>query len=259
MQDKEMFIEFIKAYDIHDIPFEIRILNSNKYGIQSGYYNDVDKAYQDICRLWQRYTCYFTLHEINPEIVARNENHLSVSKTVTSDADVLAYRFLHIDIDPERPSGIQSTNEESRVAMKRLKAITDFLRENFEFPEPIIVFSGNGMTADYKLQRIRANDENKKVIHDCLVVLSALFSDDKAKVDTTVFNPARIIKIPGTISAKGSNTEERPHRLSEILSYPEKLEEVSLRQLQDLASMKEELCNGWKTIIKLFWWIQYSN
>jgi hypothetical protein len=244
MKEKEMFLEFIKAYDLQNIPFEIRILNSNKYGIQSGYYNDLDKAYQDISNLWQKYTCYFTLQEINPMIVARNENHLSVTKTVTSDVDILAYRFLHIDIDPTRPSGIQSTNKESRVAIKRLMLVTEFLKDNFGFPKPIIVFSGNGVTADYKVQKIRVNDENKKVIHDCLEVLSALFSDDKAKVDTTVFNPARIIKIPGTISAKGSNTEDRPHRLSEILTYPDKMEEVSIKQLQDLASVKEEMLNG---------------
>lgn len=244
MKNKDFFLDFIRAYGLKDIPFEIRILNSNKYGIQSGYYNNVDKAYQDISKLWQRFTCYFTLQEINPKIVARNENHLSVTKTVTSDADIIAYRFLHIDIDPERPSGIQSTDEESRVAVKRLTMVNEFLRSNFQFPEPIIVFSGNGVTADYKIQRIKANDENKKLIHSCLEVLSALFSDDKAKVDTTVFNPARIIKMPGTISAKGSNTETRPHRLSEILSCPKELEEVSLRQLQELASMQEDLCNG---------------
>ena len=244
MENKELFFEFIKAYDLQDIPFEIRILNSNKYGIQSGYYNNLDKAYQDISNIWQKYTCYFTLQEINPKIVARNENHLSVTQTVTSDADVLAYRFLHIDIDPERPSGIQSTNEESRTAMKRLKLVTDFLRENFGFSEPIIVFSGNGVTADYKVERMLAKEETRIIMRDCLDVLSALFSDDKAKVDTTVFNPARIIKIPGTISAKGSDTETRPHRLSEILSYPDKIEEVSIKQLQELASIKEELSNG---------------
>ena len=244
MEDKDIFIKFINAYGLKDIPFEIRILKSNKKGIQSGYINDIEKAYYCISRLWHTYTCYFTLQEINPSIVARNENCLSVVKSVTSDADIQAYRFLHIDIDPDRPSGIQSTNQESKLALNRLKTVDEFLRDNFLFPEPIIVFSGNGVTADYKLQRVTANDENKKLIHSCLEGLSSLFSDDKAKVDTTVFNPARIIKIPGTISAKGSNTKDRPHRISQILSCPEVIEEVSLKQLNELASVMGELSNG---------------
>lgn len=244
MQEKELFNNFIKAYDLSKVPFEIRVLKSNKHGIMSGYYNDIDKAYSDISGIWRKYTCYFTLQEINPAIVARSENRLEVTKSTTADADIMAYRYLHIDIDPERPSGIQATKEESRVAYKRLKLVIDFLRDTYKFPEPIIVFSGNGMTADYRLQGIRVNEDNKKLIHSCLEALSILFSDNKAKIDTTVFNPARIIKIPGTISAKGSSTVERPYRMSEILSSPVQLEAVNLNQLQEIASIKEELSNG---------------
>ena len=183
------------------------------------------------------------MQEINPAIVARNENKISVTKTVTADADILAYRFLHIDVDPVRPSGIQSTDKESEAAIKQLLIIIKFLKENFVFPAPIIVFSGNGATADYRI-RMEANAENKDIIHSCLEVLSLLFSDEKANIDITVFNPARIIKIPGTISAKGSNTKERPHRISEILSCPKDLEEVSVSQLKELAALKEALLNG---------------
>ena len=243
MDNQELFYDFITAYELDNMPFEIRILNLSKYGVYSGYYNNVDKAYQDICKYWNRYTCYFTLQEINPAIVARCENNLKVTKTVTADADILAYRYLHIDVDPVRPSGIQSTDEESKIAIKRLRSINNFLRENFGFPEPIIVFSGNGATADYKLQRIKANSENKELVHNCLEVLSLLFSDEKANVDTTVFNPARIIKIPGTISAKGSDTEDRPYRISEIISCPDKMEELSLDKMKELASLRKELVN----------------
>ena len=244
MQEKDIFNKFIKAYELSKIPFEIRVLKSNKNGIMSGYYNDIEKAFVDVSGMWRKYTCYFTLQEINPAVVARCENQLKVVKSATADADITTYRFLHIDIDPERPSGIQSTKEESRLAYKRLALVNDFLRNTFSFPEPIIVFSGNGVTADYKLQAIAANEDNKKLIHSCLEVLSFLFSDDKAKIDTTVYNPARIIKIPGTISAKGSDTVERPHRISEIISCPEQLEAVSAKQLQEVANMKEELGNG---------------
>ena len=56
MQEKELFNNFIKAYDLSKVPFEIRVLKSNKHGIMSGYYNDIDKAYSDISGIWRKYT-----------------------------------------------------------------------------------------------------------------------------------------------------------------------------------------------------------
>ena len=44
-----------------------------------------------------------------------------------------------------------------------------------------------------------------------------MFSDDKISVDLKNFNPSRICKLYGTQAEKGSDTKERPHRMSKIL------------------------------------------
>ena len=51
----------------------------------------------------------------------------------------------------------------------------------------------------------------------CLATLDALFSDDRVTVDTANFNAARIWKLYGTVSRKGDDTPDRPHRRSRIL------------------------------------------
>lgn len=243
MTDKEIFLKTAYAYNLDKGIFELRFLRglNDKGGIHYGYFNDLDKAYEVIQLLWHKYTCYFTLQEVNPNVIARCENCLKPTKTVTSDNDILNYRFLHIDVDPCRPSGIQSTKEESECAFERAKSVHKFLKENLDFPSPILVFSGNGTTLDYRTERLLVNTENKNLMKDCLQVLSLLFSDNQASIDTTVFNPSRIIKLAGTISAKGSGTDERPHRMSKVLKVPSDMKEVEKSKLIILADMLKEL------------------
>ena len=46
------------------------------------------------------------------------------------------------------------------------------------------------------------------------------FSNDAAKVDTSVFDPARLARLPGTMNCKGPHSLDRPHRLCKLLRIP---------------------------------------
>ena len=69
----------------------------------------------------------------------------------------------------------------------------------------------------------------------CLESLSVRFSDDRCKVDTANFNASRIWKLYGTISRKGDNTADRPHRQSRIISAPKEPDVISLEDLKRLS------------------------
>lgn len=241
MTDKELFLESIKAYNLDTRPFELRFLTGFK-GIASGYFNDVEKAYYMVKKDWLKKTCYFTLQDINQDIVARCENRIELLKTVTSDKDIVAYRFVHVDIDPVRPSGIQANNKEVKRAYRKALEIKDFLAITEQCPNPLVVFSGNGITLDYRLDKpIEVNEGNISLIKSFLETLSMLFSDDEADIDLSVYNPARIIKLPGTISAKGSDTTNRPYRMSEIVDMGDVDKGLSINQLEEVANMNKEL------------------
>lgn len=55
------------------------------------------------------------------------------------------------------------------------------------------------------------------------LVLDTLFSDDRVSINTVNFNAARIWKLYGTVTRKGDNIPDRPHRRSRIILGPASL------------------------------------
>ena len=99
------------------------------------------------------------------------------------------------------------------------------------FPEPVRADSGNGAHLLYRIDL--PNDEAATaLVKSCLATLDALFSDERVTVDTANFNAARIWKLYGTVSRKGDNTPDRPHRRSRILSAPDELKSRDDRTAQ---------------------------
>ena len=78
--------------------------------------------------------------------------------------------------------------------------------------------------------------ENVELVKRFLFHLDLKYSDEIVNVDTSTFNPARIVKLCGMRARKGEDTEERPHRrLSQILNAPDRLQCVTREQLRELA------------------------
>ncbi|WP_202800867.1 hypothetical protein, partial [Pelosinus fermentans] len=138
------------------------------------------------------------------------------AKNTTNDNDIVGYKWLFIDVDPQRPAGVSSSEEQLRKAKERGNQIYVFMK-NLGFNDPVTALSGNGIHLLYRIQ-IANNEDNKALIKKSLAALDMFFSDDELKIDTTNFNPSRICKLYGTMARKGSNTKENPHRLSHLLS-----------------------------------------
>ena len=110
----ELQKEGLKTFEILVEPgqfTEARILNT-KQGTLSGYYNDVDKLIEHIQRYDGNYNIYITMNALSEGIEARGKNHLkSYAKNTTSDKEIRCRRWILIDLDPERPAGISSTEQ----------------------------------------------------------------------------------------------------------------------------------------------------
>ena len=65
-----------------------------------------------------------------------------------------------------------------------------------------------------------SGEPGKVLVERVLKSLSVLFSDDVVKLDTSLFNASRIIKLYGTWARKGANMPERPHRRSHLIEIP---------------------------------------
>lgn len=217
------------------------------YNTHSVYFDDLaelaEKAEQ-ISRLSDVHGVYVTLNEVNPALLSRRANRVKMKlgrkDATTADADIIRRRWLPIDLDPARPSGVSSTDEEHAAAIVKAKKIAGFL-ETIGFPRPVLANSGNGAHLLYPID-LSNDDDSTALIKDCLTTLDALFSDDTVTVDTANYNAARIWKLYGTMSRKGDNTPERPHRMAAIIESPGIRETIEAETLLRLANLlpKEE-------------------
>ena len=164
---------------------------------------------------------YVTLNRIKPALLARALNRLrdrDDASDTTSDHDVQRRLWLPIDCDPARPAGISASDQERALALARVDAIRSYLMAD-GWPPPIVADSGNGAHLLYRVDLPMADDDYVK---GRLEDLKLRFDDDLVHVDTTVFNPARIWKLYGTLARKGDHapTIGRPHRLARLLEVP---------------------------------------
>ena len=162
---------------------------------------------------------YVTLNPINPALLARAANRLiGIQKkgVAVGDGDILLRRWMLIDIDPIRPKGISSSDMEMRRTYQTTTAIVEWLDDN-GFPEPVQAMSGNGYHLLYPLANLENINLTSMIIQEFLHILHRDFDDYYAHIDTSIFNPSRMVKLYGTWVRKGDETEDRPHRRSKIL------------------------------------------
>jgi hypothetical protein len=182
---------------------------------------------------------YVTLNEIDPALLARVCNRVEEwAKQTTTDADVQRRRWLPLDFDPVRPSGVPSTEAEHAAALARAESCRSYLNER-GWPEGILADSGNGAHLLYAIDL--PNDEaSKGLVAGCLLALAQRFSDGAVGVDRAVGNAARIWKVYGTTAAKGDGTADRPHRQARMVNVPTEIIPVPVERLEALAATVEE-------------------
>ncbi len=179
---------------------------------------------------------YVTLNPVDPALLARRANRveprLGRGDATTADGDIVRRRWLPIDIDPFRPSGVSATADEHAAAIALAEGIRDALGAE-GWPAPVVADSGNGAHLLYRVD-LPNDDASTALVKGVLAALDTRFSTEFAKVDTANFNAARIWKCYGTVSRKGDSTTDRPHRRSAILSKSNWVEVVSLGLLRAL-------------------------
>lgn len=214
---------------------EIRILDPETKRSYSGYFTDIETILREIKR-YEKCNLYFTLNVIDPACYSR-EQHDKIStrpKSTTSDNEILARKWCLIDVDCEKPSDTNSTDEEKELAKSVVNNVYKFLRDE-GFEQPVICDSANGFHLLYK-QAMISNAQNTETMKKFLQVLDMYFSTDKVKIDCSTFNPSRICKLYGVVSRKGSDTKERPQRESSIIRVPQNINATPNEYFEKVAS-----------------------
>lgn len=223
--------------------FECRVIYNNG-AVFSGYFKGADELMAGIDDIRDFADCnfYITLNILNPACYDRSQRGRfeKRAKATTSDNDVLGFQWLMIDLDPRRPTGTSSDNSQIEKAKAKGNKLYSFMK-NLGFEEPVMGFSGNGVHLLYNL-KLKNSEDNKQLLKKSLETLNMLFSDDDIDVDMKNFNPSRVCKLYGTTAQKGSNSSERPHRLSYVVKYPDEIKSTDIAYLKKLCDIapKEE-------------------
>ena len=219
---------------VMDGVIEFRVL-ARDGSVRAGYFNDPESviraatALDDLAK-----GSYVTLNPVDPALLARSNNRIQRNlRPLTGDAEILSRRFVLIDIDPIRRSGVSATEAERKRAFEVGRRVHEFLRSR-GFPEPIRIDSGNGA---HLLYRVDLPSEDAGLIERFLGALEFRFGNEHASVDASVHNPARITKLPGTMARKGDSTKDRPHRRSRLVGAPQQLEVVPTQLLEEVTAM----------------------
>jgi phage/plasmid-associated DNA primase len=204
-------------------------MNGPRKTVWSGYFSDPAVLIKAIESIEDRCEgVYVTFNPLHDAIFSRRANRIkavSDRDPSTADLDVARRAWLAIDIDPQRPSGVSATDDEHEAAHLLARRIMRDLCD-LGWPEPILIDSGNGAHLYYKIS-MRNSSDSTKLVQTILKTLDVMFGGGSCHVDKTVYNAARIMRLPGTWARKGDSTPDRPHRVSRLLSVPEELKVVS--------------------------------
>lgn len=218
---------------------EIRLIGSNKNA--SGYFRDAKTLIDAIKPYTDTHNVYFTLNKIDPACYSREQRDrvLQRVKNTTSDAEIVCRDWVLVDLDAKRLSGVCSTKEEAIKAYEKGQEVYKYLMDN-GFYEPIVVFSSSGVHL-YLRCALLNNEENTKLVKRFLNALSMLFSDEHVDCDTSVFNAARISRLPGSYSCKGANNDPtRPQRMCRFLKVPDEIKVNNREYFEAIANLYPE-------------------
>lgn len=208
--------------------FEVRILGDRTW---SGYFYDVEEAIKQLAP-FDNANIYYSINEVKKACASRAQFNCfkQVKGTATSKQDIEHRWWLPIDVDCERPSGVSSTNDEKAKAHKKAQDVFRFLRDN-GFSTPSVCDSSSGYHILYPID-LDNTQESEDVIKEFLEILSNNFTDEHVKIDVVLHDANRILRLCGTFGRKGRSTEDRPHRMAKILSFPKQAVRMTIAQLK---------------------------
>jgi hypothetical protein len=210
--------------------------------IDSGYFDNADALAEALIQADRQNAqanphatgLYWTLNPVKRELFARAANRIAPrAKRATRGDDISQRKLVVLDVDPVRPAGISSTDDEHEAAIELAQCIRSELLAD-GWPEPLLMDSGNGAQMVFRID-LPNDDASNNLLENLLEAVAQRFDNARAKIDRLLFDAPRCFKAPGTVARKGDHIAERPHRMARILSHPVALQVVPRNLIEDAA------------------------
>ena len=215
---------------------ELRAFNAR--ATLNGYYKNLQQLAADACQLNSELQppaqCYVVLNPVLPALHSKRADECwrCGKGDGTKDSQVVCRKWLLVDCDPVKPDrGISATDQERAATEQLAKQVYRYLTTECGLPAPVVATSGNGFWLLLRLADFANDNCSRWALRRFLVLIADRFDNRAAVVDRTTFNAAQLVKLLGTVARRGSNTAERPHRLSQVLSVPKSIVPITWEQL----------------------------
>ena len=202
-------------------------------GVVSGYFKESNPALKHALELDENMLpdgVFLLLNPCNDVLLEKADHCLQANVERVKNTDIPHICNILVDVNPIKPDGVSSTDEELENAIQMAMKIKGNSMEN-GWPEPLVGDSGNSAQLIFKAN-LANTQESQELIHRVLQVLHTCYGNDKVAIDTTVSNAGALVRMFGTLARKGDNVPNRPHRLSKIISIPDPPQIVSLDLLR---------------------------
>lgn len=230
MRVNEKNIREMYKFLAHESQTEIRLISPVKGALKPIFVSNEEEFVRTCEKYNEEYNVYAGINE-------RRTNG-------TETKDVISVKTIVIDIDAKR----QGTNSKEAATKEELKKaeevadkiIADCITQGFKPPTKIM--SGNGYHLMFAIPKMEITDATRDLVETQIKafidMLKSKYETEDAGIDQ-IGDLARIIKVCGTLSIKGQNTEERPHRLSHSCTEFVRNEDIAL--WEDILSIKPSL------------------
>lgn len=157
-----------------------------------------------------------------------------------SNNDIASYRYLFIDIDAtdgmptkhsKKKDDVSQEHHEKVIALG--KEVIGYLKTR-GFPAPIFNDSGNGVHILYYID-LPVTKQSQQLIQKVVGALAEKFNNGYAKIDPSVHDIARKIRLPGSLNENGGTK-----RYASVLESPDKPNPVPKDCLEKLAEESTE-------------------
>lgn len=140
--------------------------------------------------------------------------------------DVESYKNIYIDLDCEKPDGFKdyaATNEERVKALSLLPTLKDWLESN-GLKSGLELHTGNGCGMLLPIPEIKA----EPVFIAKLATFLKLIRTEIPSADAAMFDPPRVIGIPGTLNVKLETTDRKNCMREVVGAIPKRVEDPAL-------------------------------
>lgn len=196
----------------HDNITEVRPIRPkwhyDKNPPRSYFINSVEELIEVIKNLDGEFNVYIGINSRNKN--GKEDNDVSYITNIGHD----------IDAHESKKEGLMIANQ---IAAQM---VIDCQEKGYE--EPLVLDSGRGYWVIHHIAPIENTEENRKKVKEFGRLICSKYKQDKIEMDSTVYNPSRITRVPGTMNV----SNEKDFSQSKLINSP--LGEPDLKLREDI-------------------------